>query len=165
MKKYFAKNLPLLGRYEIKEGDKVLHLPSGKVIDCKYQSVIDRMKGKKSLDDYKPLRLFLVSKDIRKGDWVYHVEGNYGAVQSIRNGLYNVRYENSFNSTAVIDELFGVYALISPKAKWIKDGNPIDAKSIGNPIEKLIVNPFAKMPVNVFCEIYPIKCPCCDTFK
>lgn len=105
----------------------------------------------------------MVSKDIKKGDWVYHIEGNYGAVQSIRTGLYNVRYENSFNSMAVIEELFGVYGLISPKAKWIKDGQEVE--HLGEPIEKLIVNPFSKIPVNIFCEIYPIKCPCCDTFK
>lgn len=165
MKKYFAKLLPLLGRNEISVGDKVLHFPSGKIVDCKYQSVIDRMKGKRSLDNYKPLRLFLVSKDIRKGDWVYHVEGNYGAVQSIRGGLYNVRYENSFNSTAVIEDLVGVYGLVSPNAKWIKDGDEIDGSGLGEPIEKLVVNPFAEMPVNIFIEIYPIMCPCCDTFK
>ncbi len=37
---------------DIQVGDKVLHIPSNKYIDVKYQSVLDSMKEKGQLDNY-----------------------------------------------------------------------------------------------------------------
>lgn len=169
---YLAKMLPIVGKIEIGTLFALRSMPqySAEAIKITGRNVYSIPTDTKKLTPFpiskvSKVALFLVSRNITKGEWVYHREGSFGAVDTQRNGLFQVRYSKTFISDALEEDLWCIHGLISPAAKWIKDGDMIESSSLGNPMMKVIENPYDTIPVKIDCEIYPIKCPCCDTFK
>lgn len=107
---------------EINEGDWCKHLPTGKIIYCSYQSVIDKLKEKNFLSQYKKVNPFLCSRDIEVGDKVWINQDTTYEVDHIKGGYI---YFGGMSIRGRVGSTFKVIGEISPDVKWVKEGDEI----------------------------------------
>lgn len=196
MSTYFAKFLPVEG--EIKEGDYCYdkYFGFGKAImDGELCFHIPREGNigsittpiSRNLDDKRPYKLFLCSRDIQSGDKAYQEFGDktiseeYDFPKVFDNWTW--AYKNSVpNHTVHIDNLFKVIGEISKDAIWVKEGDELNEEQIEEWYWHLTQNCYAisvKFGEELFNKshnsfennkevfkrgVFKIKCPTCKNF-
>lgn len=162
MKKYFSKYLPVEG--EIKEGSvcyfkQFNEFGTAKMIynELCFVSFPQENKGSltspinRNLDDKRPYKLFLCTKDIQVGDKYFSVSGS--------DIVETERY-----ASKPLEGSFKIIREISPEAMWVKEGDEFDEDDFklfsldydGNLTdneESFFTQPTLK-----------IKCPTCKTY-
>lgn len=159
--KYFTKYLPVPG--EIKEGDVCFYPPFGfgRAI-MEFNELCFYKKGSngrgsltspisRNLNDKRPYKQFLCSRDIQVGDSVYGDDG----------------FGNPFHVCQILSnckelECIKVIGEVSPAAIWVKEGMEFEENDIQYWLEMSGVwFRFNKPKVN---GLVRFKCPTCNTF-
>ncbi len=161
--KNFTKNLPVEG--EIKGGMKAMYFgtdhlfkPIAKIVD-----VVDDVHGS-TLEDslWKPVRLFLCSRDIQVGDKI------------TLDGIEFVTYEEGEIDSSWqnhVDNGFKVIGEVSPEAVWVTEGMEFDDTQIQDCYESwdsILWVPIKKEWYDSYTRkkrhIVKLKCSQCNTF-
>lgn len=140
MKRYFTKYIPVEG--EVKEGDicyftQFKEFGTAKMISGELCFVSFPQEGKgsltspisRNLDDKRPYKLFLCSRDIQVGDDIQHTSGENGVCDEIIGDAlhFSGDIEGHYSS---INQWFKVIGEISSDAVWVSEGIEFDEDEI-----------------------------------
>lgn len=169
---YFVKWLPVEG--EIRSGDKFtwdkeIHTAASIPEESMWGPSVLTINGRNLVinKEDKKVKMFLCSRDIQVGDKIYsknyQQEGIVSEFKDNSNELFWLQGEELIGNAIPrhhIDNWGKVIGEISPDAvPFLEEGQELGEEQVRNKGEKLMINPFAKMPVNVFMDIYEVKCP------